>query len=129
MYELFDRIFSAAAAVACGSELEGGLFLQSNTACSSKMLAVWALLLIAVGVYSMPYYAPLQGEAGGKRTLVLLDNLVSSKFRHLYEFMELTPAPTLFLRIIFHLTRCSSLTCRLEATRSRFIKPSRPTWR
>lgn len=52
------------------------------------MLAVWALLLIAVGVYSMPYYAPLQGEAGGKRTLVLLDNLVCSMRRYLFVYVK-----------------------------------------
>jgi oligosaccharyltransferase complex subunit beta len=39
------------------------------------MLSLLILLVVVVAVYSMPYYAPLQGDAGGKRTLVLMDNL------------------------------------------------------
>ncbi len=36
-----------------------------------------ALMCILVHVLGMPYYVPLQGSVGGKRTLVLLDSLVS----------------------------------------------------
>jgi hypothetical protein len=46
---------------------------------NEKMFFILALCLCLASIYSMPYNVPLQGEAGGKRTLVLLDNLVSTK--------------------------------------------------
>jgi hypothetical protein len=40
------------------------------------MFLIVAFVLSLLHVYSMPYHAPLQGEPGGKRTLVLMDSLV-----------------------------------------------------
>jgi hypothetical protein len=40
------------------------------------VLAVVLQLCVAVHVLAMPYVVPLQGTVGGKRTLVLLDDLV-----------------------------------------------------
>lgn len=47
------------------------------------------LVLTFVGIYSMPYNVPLQGESGGKRTLVLLDDL-AKKFTYSMFFDDLS---------------------------------------
>ncbi len=41
-----------------------------------KLLFVFALQFLMKSVFAMPYTVPLQGQVGGKETLVILDNLV-----------------------------------------------------
>ncbi len=41
------------------------------------MMFILVAALTIVGIFAMPYKVPLQGQVGGKRTLVLLDDLVS----------------------------------------------------
>jgi hypothetical protein len=43
-------------------------------------LQTFIILAALAAYYSMPYHAPLQGLVGGKRTLVLLDDLVRIYF-------------------------------------------------
>lgn len=40
------------------------------------LTAILIAFVLFASVASMPYHVPLQGTAGGKRTLVLMDNLV-----------------------------------------------------
>lgn len=63
------------------------------------LLPVLFLLLSFAGVRSMPYQVPLQGLQGGKRTLILLDNMVTMLF-----------ADCAFNLIFFHIIiHCNSL--------------------
>lgn len=41
-------------------------------------------------VFSMPYRVPLQGKAGGKRTLVILDDMVNSSIMFYFNFITVT---------------------------------------
>lgn len=42
----------------------------------SSSMIVLVLLCCIQFIFSIPYYVPLQGTVGGKRTLILLDNMV-----------------------------------------------------
>jgi hypothetical protein len=60
-----------------GCQFQGVTFppLLSSQIRGNTMLVV-LLLCALIGALAMPYRAPLQGIVGGKRTLVLLDDLV-----------------------------------------------------
>jgi hypothetical protein len=47
-------------------------------------LAVIAVAFVAVCIEANPYRVPLQGNAGGKRTLVIFDDLVRSHAANLF---------------------------------------------
>lgn len=77
----------------------------------SKMLwptLFFALLGVVVLIDAMPYYAPLQGTAGGKRTLVVVDNMVHFLFPKLIDCQHFILS--LFCRMIYRCTPSSFLT-------------------
>jgi hypothetical protein len=46
------------------------------------MIALWLNIfaILTLQIFSMPYNVPLQGIVGGKRTAVVLDDLVFNNF-------------------------------------------------
>lgn len=60
-------------------------------------IVVLVACLLAVA-FAMPYHVPLQGNAGGKRTLVLLDSMVF--LAHIFIAFVLTIQIRMMLRLI-----------------------------
>ena len=64
----------------CKSTVHGNTFCRSSNKKVPPMqrwLLVVLLAFVTVAVTGMPYQVPMQGVAGGKRTLVLVDDMVS----------------------------------------------------